>query len=323
MPNSASRTIAEILGSPLGARHLGDAYPRWPQGRGGKLSKTIEDAEHEADLLAKALRRDGSDEALDLAEVLDGCTPRRPCTSGACPICGTAAQRVFVDATRNVFRGPAGAWVAVNVVYGRAAVDCGALDGGVFDKLRRRLDRALGDCGVHAFGAFDISANRHEHEEFEPHWAPHALIFAPASRMRASADHLRRWFPPDERVPRPVKIQEFDGSARGRAYTFKPDFFERISLERRQLVGGSRSTYSTRLKPIWGDRRVEVALALDGVGLDERLYLCGFDLVSRNGDVEIVRSSQVLANSMDRLADDERLGIRSMRQSDRRRLANR
>jgi hypothetical protein len=103
MPDPAPTTISRILRGPLGARYLGDDYPRWRQGRDDRRSKTIEEAEHERDLLAKALRRDGSDEALDLAAVLEGRSTRRPCTSGGCPNCTTAAQRVFVDGTRKAF----------------------------------------------------------------------------------------------------------------------------------------------------------------------------------------------------------------------------
>jgi hypothetical protein len=291
-PEATRTTLLEILGSPTGARYLGDDYPWWRQGRGNRLSKTIEDAEHEADLLAKALRRDGSDEALELADVLDECTPRQPCTGGACPICQTAAQRVFVDATRSAFRSSDVAWITINVVYIRAAVEDDALDGDLFDPLRRRLDRALRDCGVPAFGGFDVSANRHERDAFDPFWCPHAVIFAPARLVEPSLrKRFQSWFPSDDTTPHPVRINPFDGSARGRAYALKPDFFERISLKRRRLADGSRSTYSTRLKPIWGERRVDLALALDGAGLHARLYLSGFELLVRSDHVEIARTT--------------------------------
>jgi hypothetical protein len=133
----APTTIVEILRSPVGSRHLGDEYPGWHQGRSERLSKTIQDAEREADLLANALRRDGSEEALNLADVLDECTPRRPCTSGACPICQTAAQRVFVDATRNAFRNSDTAWITINAVYVGAAMEDDALDEDLFNPLRQ------------------------------------------------------------------------------------------------------------------------------------------------------------------------------------------
>jgi len=293
MPDPSPTTIAGILRSALGARYLGDDYLRWRQGRDDRRSKRIEEAEHETNLLAKALRRDGSEDALDLAAVLDGCSPRRPCTSGACPTCTTAAQRVFVDGTRKAFGDLPDASFAADVVYVRAAVGDGDLDGRAFDALRRKLDQALGDCRVRAFGGFDISANRHERGDFEPFWCPHARIFTSARLDEPSVEkRFRGWFPQDGATPRPVRIEPFDGKARGRAYALKPDFFERISLERGWLADGSRSTYSTRLKPIWGPRRVELALALHQAGLDARLYLRGFELIARNGRAEIVRSPQ-------------------------------
>ena len=203
-----------------------------------------------------------------------------------------AAQRLFVDATRKVCRDPDHPLVVVNVVYVRAAVDDGDLDGRAFDALRGRLDRALRDRRLRAFGGFDISANRHERDEFEPFWSPHARIFASAGLNEQSLkERFRRWFRSDQTAPRPVRIEPFDVRARGRAYAFKPDFAERTSLERRWPPDGSRSTFSTRLKPIWGPRRVELALALHQAGLDARLYLRGYELIVRGGEVEIVRTA--------------------------------
>jgi hypothetical protein len=78
MPDPAATTITNIiLGGPVGGRYLRGKHPRWRQGRDDRLSKTMAEAEHEKDLLAKALRRYGSDEALELAAILDRCSPRR------------------------------------------------------------------------------------------------------------------------------------------------------------------------------------------------------------------------------------------------------
>src|SRR5208282_616238 len=125
-----------------------------------------------------------------------------------------AAQRVFVDATRNAFGDPLGASVVANVVYVRAAVRDGDLDGRAFDALRRKLDQALRDCGVRAFGGFDISANRHERGDFEPFWCPHARIFTSARLDEPSVnERFHGWFPHDGATPRPVRIEAFDGKA--------------------------------------------------------------------------------------------------------------
>jgi hypothetical protein len=88
-------------------------------------------------------------------------------------------------------------------------------------------------------------------------------------------------------------MERFDGAAAGFAYALKPDFDRRISLEPRKLPNGSRSTHSTRKKPIWGEQRVELALALDRAGLESRLFLQGYELVIADGDVEIVRVGSI------------------------------
>src|SRR5271166_5811280 len=163
------------------------------------------------------------------------------------------------------------------------------IDDDIFDETRRRLRRALQDVNVPAFGGFDISLNEHETEEFAPYWAPHAFILVPSRPLRRREARFREWFLGDARTPRPIFIQDFDGRRAGRAYALKPDFSRRVSLLPWPRADGSRSTFGTRNKLIWGPQRVELALALDRAGLDARLILCGYELVASRGDVEIVR----------------------------------
>ena len=85
--------------------------------------------------------------------------------------------------------------------------------------------------------------------------------------MRRGEARFAEWFPASRQIPRPLVIKAFDGKPQGREYALKPDFARRISLEPRTLEDGSRSTFSTRKKPIWGAERVELALALDRAGL--------------------------------------------------------
>lgn len=109
--------------------------------------------------------------------------------------------------------------------------------------------------------------------------------------MRRGEAPFAEWFPASRQIPRPLVIKAFDGKPQGREYALKPDFARRISLEPRTLEDGSRSTFSTHKKPIWGAERVELALALDRAGLAARLFLRGYGLVASRGGVEIVRSS--------------------------------
>ena len=284
-------TINDILSSQGGRRFFGDGPPTWRQGRNDQPAKTSELAVHERGLLVKALRRDGSAEALELAGRIDLCRRGRRCLSGACPACARAAQRVFVHACRNLFEDHGQEMVAVNAVCHWAAIDRGQLadHDDLFEETRGRLRSALADVAVRAVGGFDVSLNTHETDAFEPYWAPHVLIIAPTRRLLRLKRDFREWFPPGDDTPRPVRMSKFDGEARGFAYAVKPEFTRRISLEPRRFADGSRSTFGTRNKRIGGANRVELALALDRAGLDARLFMRGYELVTSGGDVEIVR----------------------------------
>ncbi len=286
-------TVEQVLSSERGRRFFGDGPPTWRQGRNDQPAKTSETAVHERGLLVKALRRDGSAEALELAGRIDLCRRGRRCLSGACPACARAAQRAFVHACRDLFDDHGQEMVAVNVVCHWAAIDRGQLAGhdDMFEETRGRLLDALADVAVRAVGGFDVSLNTHEADAFEPYWAPHALIVVPARRLLRLKRDFREWFPAGDDTPRPVRISAFDGAARGFAYALKPDFHRRISLEPRLLADGSRSTFGTRHKRIGGASRVELALALDRAGLDARLFTRGYELVTSGGDVEVVRLS--------------------------------
>ena len=283
-------TFEGLLRSGSGGRFYGDGAPRWREGRNGKPSTTAEQAAHQRDLLVKALRRDRGAEAVALAGKLTTCLSSHRCLSGACPICGRALQRMCVDATRNLFDDHGGEMLAVNVVMRRGWIELGDLiDGDIFDQTRRWLRRALQDVNVPAVGGFDVSLNEHEAEEFAPYWAPHAFILVPSRPMRRREARFREWFLGDAQTPRPIFIQEFDGRSAARAYALKPDFCGRVTLLPRRRADGSRSTFGTRTKPIWGPQRVELALALDRAGLAARLFLCGYELVASRGHVKIVR----------------------------------
>jgi hypothetical protein len=285
-------TVEDILSGEVGRRFYGDGPPQWRQGRNGQPPKTAAEARRERHRLALALRRDASRAALALAEKLEGCRQGRRCLSGACPVCGRALQRMFVHATPSLAERHDGDMEAINLVSATGAIPYRRLDEhDVFERIERRLRRALDRLRLLAVGGFDISANEHEADEFEPHWMPHAWILAPGRRARRVENELRDWFPNTDTVPRPVHMKRFDGNPAGFAYALKPDFLRRISLEPATLPDGSRSTHSTRGKPIWGEPRVELALALDRAGLDARLFLRGYELVIADGDVDIVPSA--------------------------------
>jgi hypothetical protein len=204
-----------------------------------------------------------------------------------------ATQRLFVHACRNLFHDHGEDMVTVNIVCYWAAIDRGQLadHDDMFEETRGSLGDAFAAVGVRAVGGFDVSLNTHENYVFDPHWAPHVLIIAPTRRLKRLHEEFRAWFPAGDETPRPIRMSAFDGAERGFAYAVKPDFSRRISLERQLLADGSRSTFGTRNKRIAGPHRVDLALALDRAGLDARLFMRGYDLVTSGGDVEIVQLS--------------------------------
>jgi hypothetical protein len=286
-------SIADVLSSNGGRRFFCDGPPWWRQGN-AKPSKSAKEARRERNLLVKALRRSGSAEASVVAGMLAACHLRRPCLSGACPLCMRAAQRIFVHACRNLFEHHNRDMESVNIISARRAIRYGRLHRhDLFRGIDTRLRRALSAAGVSAVGGFDVSANEDETNAFRRHWMPHAWILAPGRRMRRVAEDLRDWFPAATIVPRPMRMTSFDGAPRGFAYALKPDFDRRISLRPRWFADGSRSTFSTRKKSIWAAQRVELALALNRAGIDARLFLKGYQLVELRGEVEVVRTSPI------------------------------
>jgi hypothetical protein len=282
-----------VLRADFGRRFYGDGPPTWKQGKKGRAPKTSGAGAHERALLVKALRRDGSDDALLLAQKLDRCCPRRRCLSGACPECMRAAQRLFVEAAQNAVQQSGEDFSMVTAVCSCAIIpDADLCDADVFGVTRGRLAQALQESGVCAIGAFDLSFNEDERGDFPPHWSPHACFFVPRADVKRAKKALGGLFPCSREVAKPVLTEAFDGNPRGLAYALKPDFFRRVSLPPKTMRNGEPSWFTTREKKITRWRRVALAVALDAEGLDARLFLDGYALkASSQGRVEFAPQS--------------------------------
>jgi hypothetical protein len=286
------KTIENILRSDPGRRYYGDGRPTWTQGESRRPAKTSAKAAHERELLAKALVRSKDATALALAETLRSCEPHRRCVSGACPECGRAAQRLFVEAAQHAMASCRDDLLMVTVVLSTAIIADGDLRGReLFATTRRRLTRVLREVGASAFGGFDISFNEHEHGAFAPHWSPHACFFLLGADMERGEETLRARFPHSREVPRPVFAKAFDGKLNGLAYALKSDFQRRVSLAPQFQSSGQRSRFQTRQKAITKARRVELAVAFAGEGLGARLFLEGWTIAATGAGVTLVRQS--------------------------------
>jgi hypothetical protein len=212
--------------------------------------------------------------------------------SAFCAECSYAGQRLFVSTTSDLLGRSAVNAIVVSVVAwdARAAQGQLARECQLFAPLSRKLRNALTAAGVRqAFGGFDVSANEHAAQRFAPHYRPHAWIFAPASQMARGERVFRQFFPTSRIVRRPVQMHRFDGDLRGLAYALKTNFSRRVSLEQGALANGDIVRRNTRLRPLLARQKVELALALDKIGIGARLFLHGLRIVESCGVVRLKR----------------------------------
>jgi hypothetical protein len=187
--DSCSLRIRQVLRSECGRPFFGDRPPRWREGRYGNPPKSASWAAHERRLLVNALRRDGGQEALALARLMNHCELGRPSLSGACPICMRAFHRMFVHATLNLYDDHNRDMRVINIVSAKRAIRYGRLHRhDLFRGIRKRLVEALEYVGLPALGGFDVSGNEHEAHTFGPHWMPHAWIELALALDRAGLD---------------------------------------------------------------------------------------------------------------------------------------
>ena len=271
-------------------RWFRDGEPRWTEGRLNQPAMKSKEAEKRRRQTVKLLRRHGRFDpaAIKLAAKLDSCRPRQRCLSLACPACRRAAQRVFVAAGEQLMRRSKQTGVTViSVVYFDARIpDRGlAKVPSLFGRVAHYLRAALIQAGVHqAIGGFDVSANEDASLGFAPHYRPHAWLFIPTPQIARCESVFRQHFPPSATVRRPVVMQTFDGNRRGLAYALKGDFERRISLPREVQRDETVKRRNTRHRVLLARQKLELALALDRIGLDARMLFIGLQLADVNGE---------------------------------------
>jgi hypothetical protein len=83
----------------------------------------------------------------------------------------------------------------------------------------------------------------------------------------------------------------FDGSLRGLAYAHKTGFQRRVTLPRVQLPDGEVKRRNTRNRPLRARQKLEIALALDRIGLEGRIFLYGLRIGAADGRFRFVRAT--------------------------------
>lgn len=136
----------------------------------------------------------------------------------------------------------------------------------------------------------DVSFNEHLTAGFRPHWVLHPRVFLPQIPSPPQTKTLRTHFPPNNLIPRPLKVASFDGDLAGIAYGMKPGFGRRQSYDQQKRTTlGTRQCRNTRGRPLRGIEAVELAVFLDRTGLRRRLILHGTVLMRDRGGSVVIR----------------------------------
>lgn len=215
-----------------------------------------------------------------LANKLDACKRGARCKSAACPECSAAAQDLVAEVTRKFLKEKAktATIACVSIVPADGITNPGQLSPAQHHRDIRRWKEALGRAGLAWFlGGSDWSFNEHDEDRYPKHISHHFYGFTTTPDPEDLKKKLQQQFPKTDVIPRPVKVQEWDGKKRPIGYMVKSEFWRRIGSDDGERFnkdkGANRSCRATDKQPLRSSQRRELLLHLDQIGLQGRLML--------------------------------------------------
>jgi len=216
-----------------------------------------------------------------LADKRDACAPpKRPCLSGACPMCMRAQQRWLVMDTLlalgRVVRDTGYRPQVLSLVPEFGRIAAGSLNAFDIDKFLDSVRDALKACGIQHFKlGLDISLNQRARVASPVVWQLQLWGFfdKPKRRWRTQLNVLLN---PNGGVTRPVKVVDPDSLEAAAAYALKSTFVRRVSYRKANLH--REDCWNTRGRILRGDPWVELMLFLDRIGLQRRILLSTINL---------------------------------------------
>jgi hypothetical protein len=226
-----------------------------------------------------------------LADKLDACAaPKRPCLSGACPVCMRAQQRWFVRDTmcalRPPLRNPSYRPQVLSLVPEFGQIPVGSLNAFDIDRFLNSVRDALKACGIdHYKLGIDVSLNELAGLANTQFWQLQLWGFFHEPKM-PRREQLKAELNPNGGASRPVEVKKPDFLEAAAAYGVKGTFVRRVSF--RKANPHRAECWNTRDRILRGDAWVELQLFLDRIGLQRRILLSGRTLslpplCSRNG----------------------------------------
>jgi hypothetical protein len=215
-----------------------------------------------------------------LADKLEGCKGNARCRSPACPECSAAAQDLVTQVTLKFLKEKAktATIVCLSIVPADGISNPGQLSQAQHERNVRRWKDRLNRAGVTWFiGGSDWSFNEHQDNRYPRHISHHFYGFTETTDPEALKKRLQAQFPNTDAIPRPVKVQEWDGNKEAIDYMMKLGFNRRIGSDEGQRFnkdkGDDRSCRATDKQPLKSSQRRELLLHLDQIGLQGRLML--------------------------------------------------
>jgi hypothetical protein len=216
-----------------------------------------------------------------LANKLEGCKPDARCKSAACPECGYAARQLLTTIIKKYLEDQAQAGntiVCLSIVPADGMINPGQLSLAQHQRTIRRWKEGLGRAGVTWFvGGSDWSFNEHHENRYPKHISHHFYGFTATTDLDDLKKRLQAQFPKTDAIPRPVKVQEWDGKKKPIRYMVKSKFRRRIGSDDGERFnkanGKNRSCRATDKQPLRSSQKRELLLHLDQIGLQGRLML--------------------------------------------------
>jgi hypothetical protein len=219
-------------------------------------------------------------QAAKLAAKLDTCGRHNPCNSAACPECQLRTRRQTAKAFRRFLRERRRTdnILAISVVLPSSAVAPGNLH--TFDaaNFARRLKYLFDKASVGwVIGALDLSFNTHQTGRYADQWVVHLHGFTTAKDADVLRAALGKVLPKTDSVPRPVRVQPWDGDRKAIRYIFKTAPKRRIGIDAAirfdKATGKNRQCRATKSQRLRSAEKIEFLLFLDRVGWEGRLFL--------------------------------------------------
>ena len=212
----------------------------------GKGTKLKNGRQHRVDWLRKKFEDDQPCQTL--ADKLHSCKPQARCKSPACPECAYAARRLLTTTIKKYLDDQSKAGnsiVCVSVVPANGITSPGPTFSRPAPTERPAVEgETLGRARVIWFlGGSDWSFNEHEVERYQPHWSHHLYGFTTTPDPEDLKKRLQVQFPKSDAIPRPVKVQAWDGKKKPIRYMMKAKFFRRIG--KTTANGSTRPTATT------------------------------------------------------------------------------